>query len=141
MKSVIIFTILLLAGVSFHGQKRVTGTEELIRGLESKLTVAILQGDAPSVERILADDYIEINAQGLLTRKADLMAIARARAAAPQAQSVGRRLLSMRPICACMEILLFWSGVSRLAISLWIIKFRRTLLKRQPQQIPCRNGL
>ncbi len=67
MKLVVIFMVLLMAAVPCsQGQKRVTETEELIRGLESKLTVAILQGDSTSVERILADDYIEINAQGLL---------------------------------------------------------------------------
>ncbi|MFN2510643.1 MAG: nuclear transport factor 2 family protein [Pyrinomonadaceae bacterium] len=90
MKLVVIFMVLLIAAVPCsQGQKRVTETEELIRGLESKLAVAILQGDSTSVGRILADDYIEINAQGLLTRKEDLMAIVRARAAAPQAESVG----------------------------------------------------
>lgn len=90
MKLVIMITILLMAAtIGSQGQEPMTAAEELIRGLESKLSAAILQSDSKLVDRILADDYIEINAQGLLTRKADLMAIVRARAAAPQAKSVG----------------------------------------------------
>jgi hypothetical protein len=90
MKLVIIFMILLMAAaICSQGQERVNRTGELIRGLESKLTVAMLQGDSTLVDRILADDYIEVNAQGLLRRKVDLMAFVRARAAAPQAKSVG----------------------------------------------------
>lgn len=90
MKLVIVFMILLMAAAPcYQGQERVTGTEELIRGLEAKLAVAMLQGDSKLVDRILADNYIEINAQGLLTHKPDLMAIVRATAAAPPAKSVG----------------------------------------------------
>lgn len=90
MKLAIMFMILLMwAAISSQGQERVSATEELIRELEAKLAVAIVQGDSKFVARILADNYIEINAQGLLTRKADLMAIVRARAVAPPAKSVG----------------------------------------------------
>jgi len=90
MRLVTIFIILLMpAAICSHGQERVTATEGLLRGLDGKFSAAMLQGDLTVVDQILADDYIEINAQGLLTRKPDLMAIVRAIAAAPQVKSVG----------------------------------------------------
>ena len=68
------------------GIKRIEG---IIRGLDGELEVAFLKGDTASVDRILADDYTEITSQGLLKHKTDVIAIVRARASAPSAQSVG----------------------------------------------------
>ncbi|MDQ3665435.1 MAG: nuclear transport factor 2 family protein [Acidobacteriota bacterium] len=91
MKLMIILTLVVLtAGAIFSlGQAQVTKTEELIRGMEGKLNAALLKGDSASVDAILADDYIEINAQGLVTHKPEVMRIVRARASAPHAPSVG----------------------------------------------------
>ena len=63
--------------------------ENTIQTLERELSAALSKGDAAAVDRILADDYIEITAQGLLQNKGDIMALVRARAAAPKAISAG----------------------------------------------------
>ena len=52
-----------------------------IKTLERELEAALLKGDSSTLDRILADDYIEIDAQGGLRKKADLIAVARARRA------------------------------------------------------------
>ncbi len=91
MKLLIIFTLVVLiaAAIFSRGQERVTKTEELVREMEGKLTATLLQGDSASVDGILADDYIEINDQGLVRYKPDVMATVRARASAPRSKSVG----------------------------------------------------
>ena len=52
-----------------------------IKTLERELEAALLKGDSSALDRILADDYIGIDAQGGLKKKADLIAVARARRA------------------------------------------------------------
>lgn len=91
MKSLIMLAlVLLMAGaISPRGQVRVTNTEELVREIEGKLTAALLQGDSASVDAILANDYIEIDAQGIVRNKSDVMASVRARASAPHSKSLG----------------------------------------------------
>ncbi len=63
--------------------------ERTLKILERELSDALNKGDAATVDRILADDYVEVTAQGLLQNKTDIMALVRARAAAPKAISVG----------------------------------------------------
>jgi hypothetical protein len=63
--------------------------EDLIKEMESQLSSALLKGDTATVDRIVADEYVEITAQGVLRHKEDLMAFARARASAPHATAVG----------------------------------------------------
>lgn len=91
MKLMITFTLVsLIAGAIFSsGQERVRKTEDVVREMEGKLAAALLKSDSASVDAILADDYIEINAQGLVRYKPELMATVRARASAPRAISVG----------------------------------------------------
>ena len=91
MKLVIMFTLVVLipAAIFSRGQERVTKTEELVREMEGKLTAALLQGDSASVDGILDVDYIDINAQGLVRHKRDVMATVSARASAPRAISIG----------------------------------------------------
>src|SRR6266576_4119007 len=60
-----------------------------IKTLERELEAALLKGDSSTLNRILADDYIEIDAQGGLKKKADLIAVARARRAGAGAVVVG----------------------------------------------------
>ena len=69
-----------------HGGKRI---ESVIKKLERELEGALLKGDSVTLNRILADDYIEINAQGGVAYKAALISIARARSAVPPVKSVG----------------------------------------------------
>lgn len=91
MKLTIMFTLVVLiaAAISSQGPERMTKREELIRQLDAKLTAALMEGDSASVDTILADDYVEINAQGLVRHKSDVMAFVRARASAPHSKSVG----------------------------------------------------
>lgn len=91
MKLVIMFSLAVLipAAIFSRSQERVTKTEELVKETDRKLTAALLQGDSASVDRILAGDYIDINAQGLVRHKRDVMATVSARASAPRAISIG----------------------------------------------------
>jgi len=91
MKLLMMFTLVLLAaGAIFsQGQVRVTKTEELVRTIDGRLTAALLKGDVASVNAILADNYIEVNAQGLVRNKSDVMRTVRAQASAPRSESVG----------------------------------------------------
>ncbi|MCM3872120.1 MAG: nuclear transport factor 2 family protein [Pyrinomonadaceae bacterium] len=66
-----------------------TKTEQLIGDVDSKLTAALLQGDSASVDAILADDYVEIDAQGSIRHKSDVMTLVRAQASAPRSTSIG----------------------------------------------------
>ena len=91
MKLLIMLTLVVLmaARVFSRSQEQVTKTEELVREIDGKLTAALLQGDSASVDAILADDYIEINAQGLVRHKSDVMTTVRAQASAPRSISIG----------------------------------------------------
>lgn len=73
----------------FAQDEGVKRTEGIIRGLDGELEAAFLKGDTASVDRILADDYMEITSQGLLRHKTEVIAVVRARASAPRAKSVG----------------------------------------------------
>jgi hypothetical protein len=64
-------------------------TEDLIKEMERELSTALLKGDVATVNRILAEEYVEISAQGVLRDKEDVMTLVRARAAAPRATAVG----------------------------------------------------
>jgi hypothetical protein len=63
--------------------------EDLIQEMESQLSAALQKGDAATVDRIVADEYVEVTAQGGLRHKDYVMTLARARAAAPHAIAVG----------------------------------------------------
>ena len=63
--------------------------EDLIKEMESQLSSALQKGDAATVDRIVADEYVEVTAQGALRHKDDVMTLVRARAAAPHAISIG----------------------------------------------------
>jgi len=64
-------------------------SELAIKTLERELEAALLKGDSSTLDRILADDYIEINPQGDVRKKADLMTVARAMSAGPRGVSIG----------------------------------------------------
>lgn len=91
MKLVTMFTLVVLipAAIFSGGQERVTKTEELVKETDRKLTAALLHGDSASVDGILADDYVEINAQGLVRHKRDVMVTVSARASRPRSISIG----------------------------------------------------
>jgi hypothetical protein len=90
MKILIVsISALLICGFGILAQEDKQTIEQNIKTLERELSAAIMKGDAATVDRILADDYIEVTAQGVLQNKADIMAFVRARAAAPKAISAG----------------------------------------------------
>lgn len=86
---IFILALIMAAAVLSQGQKRMSTSAELIKQLDKKLTNALLKGDSASVEAILGDNYVEINAQGEMRRKSDVMAEVRMRASAPPSTSAG----------------------------------------------------
>ncbi len=90
MKLVTIFTpVVAIAAVVFsRGQERVTKTEKVVREIVGKLTAAMLQGDSATVNALCGPLH-EVNTQGLVRHKPEVMATVRARAVAPRANSVG----------------------------------------------------
>ena len=72
-----------------YTQNQGNNSELVIKKLERELEAALLKGDSAALDRLLADDYIEINAQGDVANKADLLALARARSSRPPVKSVG----------------------------------------------------
>src|SRR5688572_23779390 len=64
-------------------------SEPAIKNLERELEAALVKGDAVTLERLLADDYIEIDATGGLKKKADVIAIARSVSSRPRGVSIG----------------------------------------------------
>jgi uncharacterized protein DUF4440 len=63
--------------------------ETVIKALEGELEAALLKGDSVKLDRILAEDYIEINAQGDVANRAEVISLARARSSLPPLKSVG----------------------------------------------------
>lgn len=64
-------------------------SELAIKTLERELETALSKGDSATLDRILANDFIEIDAQGGLKKKADLVAVARARSAGARGVVMG----------------------------------------------------
>jgi len=71
-----------------YAQNQGKSGELEIKKLERELEAALLKGDSVTLDRILGDDYIEIDAQGNVKRKADVIAVSRARSA-PRGVSLG----------------------------------------------------
>jgi hypothetical protein len=72
-----------------YGQKRGNNSEMAIKTVEHELEAALSKGDVAELERILADDYLEITSQGDVRKKADVIAVARAMSARPRGVSIG----------------------------------------------------
>ena len=64
----------------FAGKSKlnVNASEKAIRQVERELETALLNGDSAMLDRILADGYVEIDAQGGIKKKIDVLALARA---------------------------------------------------------------
>ena len=69
--------------------QRKNSSERVIKKLERDLATALAKGNSTVLDRLVAEEYIEINAQGDATRKADLLAIASARNSPSRGVSVG----------------------------------------------------
>jgi Domain of unknown function (DUF4440) len=140
MKLLIMLTLAVLttAATLSSGQEKVTKTEELVREMDSKLSAALLHGDAASVEfadGLIADNYLGINAQGIVRHKSDIMAIIRAQASAPRSKSLG-------PEISLDESAFFLFGDTAILTGLTTTKYQfmeyQTL--PQPDQPPAPNA-
>jgi uncharacterized protein DUF4440 len=80
---------LLLTLSACYAQNSKNNGEPAIKALERELEAALSKGDSVTLDRILSDDYIEINPQGDVKKKADVMAVARAMKARPRSVSIG----------------------------------------------------
>ncbi len=81
--------VLVLGGASSLGQNHPMNSESAIKKLERDLEAARLKGDTVTLDRLIAEGYIEIDSRGLVTTKADLLKTARAMKTPPQGVSVG----------------------------------------------------
>lgn len=72
-----------------NSKQKVNTDEKAIQQVERELETALLKGDSATLDRILADDYVEIDAQGGVKNRTDILDLARARSAAPRGVSVG----------------------------------------------------
>jgi hypothetical protein len=72
-----------------YAQNSGNNSELITKNLERELETALLKGDSVTLDRLLANDYVEIDAQGSVKRKADVIAIARARTAGQRGVSLG----------------------------------------------------
>lgn len=136
MNLLIIFTfaVLIVASTFSPGQEQVTKTEQIVREMEGKLTAALSEGDSASVDAILSDDYTEINAQGLIRRKSDLMAFVRARASAPRSKSLGPEI--------AVKTKLHMYGDTAILIGLTTTRYQHMEYQTLPQaaQTPSQNA-
>lgn len=66
------FTLPAFAGFPHHD-----GAHKQIEGLESQWREAMLNNDIATIDRLLADDYLGISANGTLETKADIIAMRR----------------------------------------------------------------
>jgi ketosteroid isomerase-like protein len=71
------------------GRNQENNSELAIKQLEVELETALSKGDSVTLDRILADDFIEVNSRGVIKKKSDVIASAHARSAAPHSVSVG----------------------------------------------------
>ena len=72
-----------------YAQEQGNKSELPIKNLERELEAALTQGDAVTLDRLLADDYVEIDARGGVRKKTDVLALARAISGKPRGEMVG----------------------------------------------------
>lgn len=95
-KTFIAVAFLLVTIGATSPQKR--NDVESVRAIDQKLDVALSTSDDATLDQILAVAYVEINAQGELSDKGQLLAFARARKAGPAAVVLGpdRKVVQQR---------------------------------------------
>ena len=85
----IVSAVVMLSFVFGYAQTSPDEVKRALRDFDQKLEAAITSSDVPALEQMLASDYIEIDAQGGVTDREQILAFARTRKAGPKAQSVG----------------------------------------------------
>jgi hypothetical protein len=90
-KSVVAIMALMLSLSPCYAQTAHNRTETsmTIQQLDREVERAVLKNDIAALDRILAEDYIEIDAQGGMKKKADVIELARARGAVSHGVMVG----------------------------------------------------
>ena len=74
MKRSFVFGLFVIAIGSFALAQTTANVEQEIRQLEEQMRVAAIKGDAAVFERLLADDYYNVNPNGLVRTKAEVIA-------------------------------------------------------------------
>lgn len=105
------FFVLLICAFAVFPQDEGQAIEQTVKTLERDLSAAIAKGDTATVDRILADDYTEVTAQGSLQNKQDIMAFVRARAAAPKVISAGPEISLQETKFKTYADVAIWSGL------------------------------
>ena len=91
MKSKVVVALLglVLSLSASYAQGPGNKAELSVKKLERELEEALTKGDTNAIDRLLAEDYFEIDARGRIKKKADVLASARAVSARPAAVIVG----------------------------------------------------
>ena len=87
-KTFIALAVLILSVALIEAQKEPDDVSS-VRRIEQKLEAALSANDIAAIEKIVADDYVEINAQGEKSNKVQVLSNARARQSVPTATVVG----------------------------------------------------
>ena len=74
MKRSFVFGLFVIAIGSFALAQTTANVEQEIRQLEEQMRVATIKGDAAVFERLVADDYYNVNPNGLVRTKAEVIA-------------------------------------------------------------------
>lgn len=78
----------MLSMVLTNAQKETAGGGS-VKNIDQKLEAALSTNDTALLDEIVADDYVEINAQGEKSNKVQVLAVARARNSPSAGHSVG----------------------------------------------------
>lgn len=88
-KTAIVSAVLMLSFVLGYAQTPPDEAKRSLREFDQKLEATLTSTDVAALEEVLAPDYIQIDPQGALTEREQILALARTRKAAPKAQIVG----------------------------------------------------
>lgn len=89
MKIMMALIVVIVGVLAVFPQGNGPVTDKTVMGLDRAIAEAITKGDVATVDQLIAHEYTEITSQGLVRNKSDIMAIVRARAAAPKAVAAG----------------------------------------------------
>jgi uncharacterized protein DUF4440 len=115
-----------------YAQNQGSKNELVIKKLERELEAALSKGDYATLDRILADDYIEITAQGDVKKKADIIAVARSMSAGPRGIMLG-------PEKTVDELNVRFHGDSALVVGRTTIRYQFMEYQRSSSQTPSQN--
>jgi ketosteroid isomerase-like protein len=133
-RSVVAIVALILVLSPGYAQNQVNKTDSVIKELEHELERALLKNDIATLERILADDYVQIDAQGGVKKKAEVIELARMRAAAPRGVMIG-------PDKTVNDLTIRLHGDSALVIGRTTIRYQFMENQISSPQAPSQNPL